>query len=147
MKKKSENLKNRSLSPFEFLNSITQQKNDLFEGTVANELELHPDSPSRAYVPFMVNRGLSYHQDTVLAANEMNRVPDLAPKIQYDFLRNIIRPRKRFSKWTKKIDDGKAVKAIMRRYSYSADKARSALTLLSPDEVKSIMASVSEGGR
>jgi len=135
------------LGPFEFLNSITQQKNDLFEGNIANELELQPDSPSRAYVPFMVNRGLSYHQDTVLAANEMNRVSDLAPKMQYDFLRSIIRPRKRFSKWTKKINDGKEVKAIMRRYNYSTDKARAALTLLSPEAVKSIMASVSEGGR
>ena len=53
-------------------------------------------------------------------------------KLQFHFLLNIVRKRKRFSKWEKQetFDDVEAVKEY---YGYSNEKARSALTLLSPD--------------
>ena len=39
----------------------------------------------KAYAPFLVNRSLSYYQDTVMFANEMNRHAQLDNRLQYDF--------------------------------------------------------------
>ena len=76
---------------FDYLNSINYSKKDIMVDDIAED----------EYNPFMVNRGLSYFQDTVLYANEMNRYHHLDNRLQFDFLINIVRKRKRFSKWTK----------------------------------------------
>lgn len=98
------------------------------------------------YVPYMVNRSLSYFNDTVLLANEMNRYHHIDGKLQYHFLLNIVRKRKRFSKWVKPetINDIEAVKEY---YGYSNDKARQVLPLLSPDSLNKIKNKVQKGGR
>lgn len=139
----------KKLSPFDFLNSINEGsrgKNlmidcfaDLSEGAT-------PDSADRAYVPFIINRGLSYFQDSILYANAMNERAALPAKMQYDFLRFGLRPRKRFSKWSKKIDDSSDVELIMAEYGYSADKARDALKLYDANAITELRARHEKGG-
>ena len=51
------------------------------------------DLAEKDYNSFMVNRGLSYYNDTVIYANEMNIHNQIDSRMQYDFLRNIIRKR------------------------------------------------------
>jgi len=123
------------LGPFEFLNSINYSKRDIMD--VENETH---------YNSYMVNRGLSYSHDTVLLANEMNRYWDVDSKLQYHFLLNIVRKRKRFPKWVKPetLNDIEAVKEY---YGYSNDKARQVLPLLSPDSLNKIKNKVQKGGR
>ena len=54
------------------------------------------------YVPFLVNRSLSYHLDCVLYANQMNLLPGIDKDMQYSYLLNTIRPMKRkFAPWQK----------------------------------------------
>lgn len=139
----------KKLSPFDFLNSINGalDKATLFDGYKAAEDSLDPTSPSKAYVSFIINRGLSYFQDTVLIANEMNRHHDLAPKMQYDFLCGMVRPRKRFSKWQKKLEDPKEIQAIMKYYGYSAHRAREAYSILTEDQLTQILRLVDQGGK
>lgn len=138
----------KKLSPFDFLNSINAGgKPNVFAGHQSHEDGLDHESPSRAYVPFIINRGLSYFRDTVLIANVMNQYSNLAPKMQYDFLSGMIHPRKRFSKWTKAEDDSKEVKAIMTKYGYSSVRAREALTILKKEEVAAIIQSQNRGGK
>ena len=79
------------MNPFEYVNSINLSKKDI----------MHDDVAEKAYAPFMVNRALSYFMDTVLFANEMNVNHHLDSKLQYHFLINIIKKKKRFSKWLK----------------------------------------------
>ena len=79
---------------FDYLNSINYSKKDIMVDDIAED----------EYNSFMVNRGLSYFQDTILCANEMNRYHHLDSRLQFDFLINIIRKRKRFSKWAKNTD-------------------------------------------
>src|SRR3989304_4973463 len=55
----------------------------------------------RQYNPFMVNRALSFNPETVIQANEMNSRPHLGKKLQFSFLINTIRPKKRFDAWVK----------------------------------------------
>ncbi len=49
----------------------------------------------------MVGRAFSYHLDTIIMANEMNLYPQLDDQMHYDFMKAMIRPKKRFAKWSK----------------------------------------------
>jgi hypothetical protein len=124
------------MSPFDFLNAINTTKQDLM---------IDPDNEKK-YVPFVVNRTLSYFPDTVHVANAMNQYHHLDKKLQFQFFLNIIRKRKRFSKWAKptEISDLDAVKEY---YGYSNEKSRQAIALLSADQITIIKNKVSKGGR
>ena len=84
--------------------------------------------------------------DTLAFANEMNLYSGLDKKLQYDFLINIVRPRKRFSPWGKKqkIDDLDLVKQY---YGYSNEKAKQALRILSPQQLDYIRTKLNKGGK
>lgn len=125
-----------SLSPFDFLSAINDTKAPL----------IVDDITEKAYNGFMVNRGLSYFQDTVLMANEMNLNAHLDKKLQFDFLVNIVRKRRRFSKWAKAevVADLEIVKEY---YGYSNEKARQALHLLTDEQITQLRTKLSKGGR
>ena len=116
-------------TPFDFLNSINDNKKDLFEDP-QNEKE---------YAPFLINKGLSYFPDTILYANEM--------KWQFDFLRFSIPKRRRFSKWHKKEKASDIIKLVMKHYKYSEKKAYEVLDILSDDNIKELIETYQEGGR
>ena len=124
------------MSPFDYLNSINFTKEDL----------MIDDVTEKQYNAFMVNRGLSYFPDTVALANEMNRYAHLDKKLQYHFLINIVRKRKRFSKWNKP-DLERDIEVVKEYYGYSNEKAKQALTLLSPEQITIIKKKVNKGGR
>lgn len=143
--------RSQKLSPFDFINSINSGPNspDLMYECTADDSASLPD-PARAdrqYVPFIVNRGLSYFADSVLFANEMNRHHALPAKMQYDFLKSAIRPRKRFSKWLKAADDSESIKYIMQEYHYSSEKARQVLSLLTTDQLNTLKQKYDTGGK
>jgi hypothetical protein len=123
------------MNPFEYSNSINYTKKNI----------MVDDITEKAYLPYMINRQLSYFPDTVLAANEMNRNHHLDNHLQYSFLINIIRKRKRFSKWFKpeQISDLDVVKTY---YGYSNEKARQILPLLSTDQINELKNKVAKGG-
>ena len=125
-----------SISPFDYLNSINFSQQDI----------MMDDQDEKGYASFMVNRGLSYFPDTVAFANEMNRYHHLDNRLQFDFLINITRKRKRFSKWAKAQPESD-IDAVKEYYEYSNEKARQALTLLSPEQIKIIKTKVSKGGK
>ena len=124
------------MNPFEFVNAINYTKKNI----------MIDDITEKAYAPYMVNRQLSCCPDSVLAANEMNRNHHLDNLLQFDFFINIVRKRKRFSKWYKPetISDLDAVKKY---YGYSNEKARQVLTLLSPEHINELKRKVTTGGR
>tara|TARA_R100000005_G_C4977907_1_gene188657 strand:- start:825 stop:1205 length:381 start_codon:yes stop_codon:yes gene_type:complete len=124
------------LNHFDYLNSINLTKQDIMVDDICE----------KAYNSFMVNRGLSYFPDTVVIANEMNKHHQIDNKLQYHFLINMIRKRKRFSKWAKANKESD-IDAVKEYYGYSNEKARQALTLLSPDQITIIKNKVSKGGR
>ena len=134
------------MSPFDFLNSINSaSKKSLFDGCNALEEELNPDSPSKSYVTFVINRSLSYFQDTILLANEMNVNHNLAPKMQYDFLKGSVKPRKRFAKWAKSLPDEQVIDLLVKTYGYSRTRAREAVSVMSHDDLKQFTETVNRG--
>jgi hypothetical protein len=124
------------MSPFDYLNSINDTKIDIMKD----------EADERAYNSFMVNRSLSYFPDTVALANELNRYHHLDKKLQYHFLLNIIRKRKRFSKWIK-ADVVADIDVVKQYYGYSNNKARQVLSLLSEDQLNTLRQKVSRGGK
>lgn len=124
------------MNPFDYLNSINHTKENIMDD----------DIKEAAYNAFLINRSLSYFQDTVLLANEMNRYHHLDNKLQYHFLINITRKRKRFSKWIKP-DTVSDIEVVKEYYGYSNEKARQAITLLSPQQLELIRKKVDRGGR
>ena len=124
------------MNPFEFVNSITFNKNDILEQDELLEKE---------YAPFLVNRSLSYHQDCILFANEVNRRFDMPHKLQYQYLLNSIRKRKRFAQWSKpeKIDD---LKVVMDYYQVSRQKGEEYLNILSKKQIGILKRKMSKGG-
>ena len=123
-------------SPFDFLNDINYAKSNI----------MVDDLVEKQYNAFMVNRGLSYFQDTVLMANEMNLNSHIDNRLQFEFFINIVRKKKRFSKWAKAqtTDD---VEVLKEYYGYSTEKARQASKLLSSEQINELKKKVFKGGR
>lgn len=126
------------MNPFEFLNTINYTKKDMMNENL-EEVE-------RGYSSYHINRSLSYFSDTVDAANIINRYHHLDNKLQYHFLLNIIRKKRRFSKWIK-ADPISDIEVVKQYYGYSNTKAKQALSLLSPDQLIIIRQKVDQGGR
>jgi hypothetical protein len=124
------------MNPFEYLNAINSTKKDIMVDDIAE----------KGYNSFMVNRGLSYFNDTVLMANEMNVNHTIDNRLQFDFLINIVRKKKRFSKWIKP-ETVSDVEVVKEYYGYSNEKAKQALSLLTSDQINELKKKVYKGGR
>ena len=109
-----------------------------------NILDDDPDA-ARKYPAYVVNRCLSSFTDTVLYANEMNKNSHLPPKMQYDFLLNSVKPRKRFSPWARK-DSIDYLDIVKEYYGYNDDKALQALRILTKDQLDKITYLLRKGG-
>ena len=124
------------MNPFDYVTSINYSKQDVMVDDICE----------KDYNSFMINRSLSYFQDTVGLANVMNQYHHTDNKLQYHFLINIIRKRKRFSKWMKPETESD-IEVVKEYYGYSNEKARQVLSLLSPEQITIIKQKVNKGGR
>ena len=108
---------------------------------------MNSDDPmwEKKYPAFMVNKVLSGFQDTIILSNEMNRNHFLDRDMQFQFLLNSIRHKKRFTPFLRasKIKDIECVKEY---YGYSNEKAKSALDILTNEQLKLIKARLYKGG-
>jgi len=124
------------MNPFDYVNAICDTKQNL----------IIDEATEKGYNPFMINRTLSYHYDTVLLANEMNQRAHLDKKLQNDFLINTVRKKRRFAKWVKPLssDDLEVVKEY---YGYSNEKARQVLPLLNDTQMGQLRQRIFKGGK
>ena len=127
----------KKISPFDFVNSINYSKEDL----------IVDERTEKEYNPFIVNRAMGFGPDTVIAGNEMNARPHLDNKLQYDFLRSVIRKAKRYNKWLKAEEEN--IEAIQEFFGYSFIKAKEALSILTETEIDLIKLhlNTSKGGK
>ncbi|AFB15419.1 clamp loader subunit [Synechococcus phage S-RIM8 A.HR3] len=122
----------------DYLNSINLSKKNLMED----------EDPAweKNYPPYIINKCMSHHMDTVMFANEMNQYPGLDKKLQYDFFINTVRPRKRFSPWGKK-EKVKNIELVKEFYGYSTEKALQALRILTDNQLEIIRTKLNKGGK
>ena len=126
-------------SPFDYINSVSHLKKDMMRGTDNDELS------EKEYKPFLANRSLSFHADSILYSNEMNRLGHLDNLLQYDFYMNSLRSRKRFSKWMKP-EESENVDIIREVYKCNLKKAIDASRILTKEHIKSLKESLYTGG-
>ena len=124
-------------SPFDYTKAINQSKERLMDSL--------DEMWEKKYSPFIVNKALYPFPDTILLVNEMNINNHLDTKLQFDFLLNSIRPRKRFAPWlkTSKINNLELVKEY---FGYNDQKAKDALDLLTDDDLEHIRSKLNRGG-
>lgn len=124
------------MNPFDYSNNISQSTEDIWT-----------DESESEYTPFMVNRALSQFYDTCMFAQEMNASFGLTNRMQYDFLRHSVNPKKkRFAKWHKPEKDSQ-IDALCQVFGISLDVARQYVSLISNEELKLIMEKTYTGGR
>ena len=100
----------------------------------------------KKYPAFIVNKVLSGFQDTIMLVNEMNRNHFLDKDMQFQFLLNSIRSKKRYSPFLRasKLKDIECVKEY---YGYNNEKAKTALDILTKQELKLIKEKLYKGGK
>ena len=121
-----------------YLKSLNETKENLMES----------DDPmwEKKYSPFIINKCLAPFNDTIMLVNEMNQRHHLPPKLQYEFLLNTIRSKKRYAPWVKG-DKLKDLEYVKEYFGYSNEKAKAALRILDNEQIKTIKDSLNKGGR
>ena len=119
---------------------------DIITHISADKTEKWEEIEDKNYNAFMINKGLSYYSDCIMLANEMNLRWQLPKKMQYDFLFNVIEPKKkRFSKWANSKKDSQ-IELISKYYNISLRKAQNIYPLLSEDTLTEIEKVLDKGG-
>ena len=122
----------------DYLNAINHEKKNL--------MDTDDEMWEKKYPAFIVNKCIAPFPDTIHLVNEMNLHNHLDKKLQFDFLLNSIRTRKRFTPWMK-ASKQKNLEYVKEYYGYNNEKARSALKVLSDEQIKAIKDSLNKGGR
>ena len=124
----------KKITLFDMLNDLTHKKEYIIDGNES------------AYVPFMINKGLSQQPDLIFIANEMNKsASTLTKEMQYDFYFHSINAKKRYGKWTKSESDDEMVELVAELYNVSKMEAREYLTILSKENIQ-IIKNMERGG-
>jgi len=122
----------------DYLKAINQTKEPL--------LDTEDEQWEKKYPSFIINKCIAPFPDTVMLVNEINQLHHLDKKLQFDFLINSLRPRKRYTPWmkAKKLENLEYVKEY---YGYNNEKARNALNILNDEQISSIKTKLNKGGR
>ena len=126
------------MKPFDYVNDINFKKKNLMRDTDNDKLA------EGGYVPYLTNKSLSYFPDTLFLSQAMNIHHGLDNLLQYEYLLNTVRPKKRFAKWVKP-EDNDDLEIIKMYFGYSNKKAEQALKILSSDVIKEIREIITRG--
>jgi len=127
------------MKPFDYVYAINTSKKNLMRDTENDTLA------ESGYEPWLTNNALSYFPDTILYANVMNMYGSLDKRPQFEYLLNSIRPKKRFSKWSKNTNNEDLV-AIRNYYNCNLILAREYMSLLSKKQIDIIRETQEQGG-
>ena len=122
----------------DYLNAVNSTKENL--------MDTEDETWEKKYPPYIVNKCVAPFQDTIMLVNEINQFHHLDKKLQFDFLINSLRPRKRYTPWVKatKLENLEYVKEF---YGYNNEKAKVALTILNDDQIATIKQKLNKGGK
>jgi len=129
----------KDLTPFDFMNAASFSKEDLIRNSDI------PEHTENMYSAFIVNRGFTNFEDTILHANEMNMRHHLFDAAQFDYYRSVLRKRKRFSKWPKAEKD-KDLDAIQQVYQCNRTVAKQYFKVLTKEQLETVHDKLNEGG-
>ena len=122
----------------DYLNAINVSKESL--------LDSEDEMWEKKYAPFIVNKCVAPFPDTILLVNEVNQYHHLDKKLQFDFLLNSLRTRKRYTPWLK-AKKLKNLEYVKEYYGYNNEKAKAALDILNDEQISAIKIKLNKGGR
>ena len=122
----------------DYLNAINYTKEPL--------LDTEDDQWEKKYPPYIINKCIAPFPDSLMLVNEINQLHHLDKKLQYDFLINSLRARKRYTPWMK-AKKLKNLEYVKEYYGYNNEKAKSALDILNDEQIATIKQKINKGGR
>ena len=122
----------------DYLNAINVSKESL--------LDSEDEMWEKKYAPFIVNKCVAPFPDTILLVNELNQYHHLDKKLQFDFLLNSLRTRKRYTPWLK-AKKLKNLEYVKEYYGYNNEMAKAALDILDDEQISAIKIKLNKGGR
>jgi hypothetical protein len=122
----------------DYINAINVSKEPL--------LDSEDEQWEKKFAPFIVNKCVAPFEDTIMLVNEINQLHHLDKKLQFDFLINSLRTRKRYTPWmkAKKLKNLEYVKEF---YGYNNEKAKVALDILDDEQISAIKQKLNKGGK
>ena len=126
---------------------IEKKSSAYFFNAICDKNNVIKDNPDleKEYVPYVINKYFSWHQDCIADANEMNETPFLDKKMQFDYFINIIRKRKRRLMWeSEKVNN--EVSSIKEYFKTSLSKAKYIHKLMGVDDMGVIRKRLFKGG-
>lgn len=119
------------VTPFDFVNDITSDKKYVFDAESAT-----------SYVPFVINKAVSFSVDSIMAANFLNEHVELDKQLQHDYLWYGLRKKpKKYNKWPKKTD--KNLNIVMKMYRCNEREAIQIHAILT-DEQMSVLRQIED---
>jgi hypothetical protein len=132
-----EDVKVKKITIFDFANDICEGKKNLLS-----------DATEKEFVPFMINRALSQHLDTVMLANELNKMSISDKLMAHDFLFYAVSKKKRYGKWAKATtEDNDNLELLMKHYAINRKVAMQYLQLMTDDQMNELKQRYETGGR
>ena len=122
----------------DYLKAINQTKEPL--------LDTEDEQWEKKYPSFIINKCIAPFPDTVMLVNEINQLHHLDKQLQFDFLINSLRPRKRYTPWMK-AKKLKSLEYVKEYYGYNNEKAKAALDILNDEQISAIKERLNKGGR
>ena len=123
----------------DYLNAINHTK------VAMDKLDDDYEYVLKKYVPFIINKGMSYFPESIIQSNNMNFFCGIDKRMHFDYLQHSVRKRKRFSKWLKK-NTSKDLQVIKDYFGYSNSKAYDVLDILTRDDINKMKGELSIGG-
>jgi len=122
---------------FDWLNALNSSKTEL----------MVDEASEKSFDPFIIRRGVAQNMDTVLLAQEMNKLHALPKRMVHDFFMKAITRKKRYGKWAKKevVDSG--ITVISAYYKVSIREATEYAKLMTPEQIKELEGRMDQGGR
>lgn len=118
----------KQVSAFDYINDISYDKNYIFD-----------ENDSKNYNQFLINRAFGQHMDTVLLANEANKMVTLSKRMHHDFLFYSIDGKKRYGKWAKaNEEDSEMIEFVQTLYNVNREVALDYIELLDKKELKQL---------
>ena len=123
---------------FDFLNDISFDKKYLYS-----------DDTESVYNSYIINQGLMQHVDTIMLANETNKMGSVSKRFHHDYLFHSIEKGKRFGKWAKADkSEEELLQLVMNKYTINREVAIGYLRLMSDEDKQQLINLNNEkGGR
>ncbi|SVC33797.1 uncharacterized protein METZ01_LOCUS286651 [marine metagenome] len=109
-------------------------------------LDSEDEQWEKKYPSYIVNKCIAPFPDSVMLVNEINQLHHLDKRLQFDFLINSLRPRKRYAPWMK-AKKLKSLDNVKEYYGYNNEKAKAALDILNDEQISAIKEKMNKGGR